>query len=31
MPVLGGKNLVKDRIKVGSRLLNESQELELVF
>ena len=31
VPVLGGKNLVKDRIKVGSRLLNESQELELVF
>ena len=31
VPVLGAEKLVKDRIKVGSRLLNESQELELVF
>ena len=31
IPVLGAERLVKDRIKVGSRLLNESQTLELTF
>ena len=31
VPVHGGDNLVRDRIKVGSRLLDESQDLELVF
>ncbi|NNJ27989.1 hypothetical protein LzC2_41000 [Planctomycetes bacterium LzC2] len=31
VPIPGAASLVKDRIKVGSKLLKESQTLELVF